>query len=85
MSMYADTFCHLVLYKIYSKTSIIRTPLGPLLTILFIWRCPDFRGFIIIMYTCQCEGYKIGKSNGVLLKEVAAFQRCPLTEVHCKQ
>ena len=28
------------------------------------------------MYTCQK-----GKSSGVLLNEVAAFQRCPLVEV----
>ena len=33
------------------------------------------------MYSCQCEGLQTGQSNGVLLKEVAAFQRCPLIEV----
>ena len=35
------------------------------------------------MSTCQCKGCQIGQSSGVLLKEVAAFQRCPLVEVHC--
>ena len=38
------------------------------------------------MYTCQCVGCQMGWSNGVLLKEVAAFRRCPLIEVslyHC--
>ena len=25
------------------------------------------------MYTCQCMGYQIGQSGGVLLKEVAAY------------
>ena len=30
------------------------------------------------MYTCQCEGCQLGQSNGAMLKEVAAFQRCPL-------
>ena len=83
MSMYAYTFCHRVLCKVYSETSTIRTPLGPLSglyggilisVVLYVYMC-----------TCQCEGYKIGQSNGVLLKEVSAFQRCPLTEVHCKQ
>ena len=29
------------------------------------------------MYTCQCEGCQMGQSNGVLFKEVSAFQRCP--------
>ena len=33
------------------------------------------------MYTCQCEECQIGQSSGVLLKEVAAFGRCPLIEV----
>ena len=33
------------------------------------------------MYTCQCEGCKMGQSSGVLLKEVDAFQRCLLIEV----
>ena len=28
----------------------------------------------------QCKGFQIGQSNGVLLKEVAAFQRHPLIE-----
>ena len=27
------------------------------------------------MYTCQCKGYQMGQSSGVLFKEVAAFQR----------
>ena len=35
------------------------------------------------MYTCQCKGCQMGQSRGVLLKEVAAFQRCPIVEVHC--
>ena len=30
------------------------------------------------MNMCQCEECQKGKSSGVLLKEVAAFQRCPL-------
>ena len=30
------------------------------------------------MYTCQCEGCPMGQRSDVLLKEVAAFQRC-----HC--
>ena len=30
------------------------------------------------MYTCQCEGLQMGQSSGVLLKEVATIQRCPL-------
>ena len=29
------------------------------------------------MYPCQCEG----QSNGVLIKEVSAFQLCPLIKV----
>ena len=29
------------------------------------------------MYTCQCEGLQMGQINGVLFKEVAAFQSCP--------
>ena len=33
------------------------------------------------MYMCQCEVFQRGQSSGVLLKEVAAFQRCPLIEV----
>ena len=33
------------------------------------------------MYTCQCEGCQVEQSSGVLLKQVAAFQRCPLVEV----
>ena len=36
----------------------------------------------IQMYTCQCECMiQIGQSSGVLLKEVAVFQRCPLIEI----
>ena len=31
------------------------------------------------MYTCQCKGCQFGQNSGVLLKEVAAFQR-----FHCK-
>ena len=33
------------------------------------------------MYTCQCEGCQMEQSNGVLLKEVPTFRRCPLVEV----
>ena len=66
----------------YTAKPLIKTPLGPLLIILFM-EVSLFQRFY--MYTCQCEGYRIGQSNGVLLKEVAAFQRCPLTKVHCKQ
>ena len=33
------------------------------------------------MYQSQCKEYQMGQSNGVLLKEVAAFPRCPLTMV----
>ena len=33
------------------------------------------------LYTCQREGLQMGQSNGVLLKEVSAFRRCPLIEV----
>ena len=29
------------------------------------------------MYTCHYEGFEMGQSNGVLLKEVAAFRRHP--------
>ena len=32
-------------------------------------------------YTCQCEGLQMGQRNCVLLKDVAAFRRCPLIEV----
>ena len=32
------------------------------------------------MYTCQCEGCQMGKSSGVLFREVAAFQRSPLIQ-----
>ena len=32
-------------------------------------------------YICQCEGPQMGQRNGVLLKEVAAFWRCPFIEV----
>ena len=35
------------------------------------------------MYTCQYEGFQMGRSSGVLLKEVAGFHRCPFAEVHC--
>ena len=32
--------------------------------------------------TCQCEGFQMGQSNGVLLiKEVSTFRSCPLIEV----
>ena len=34
------------------------------------------------MYTFQCEGFQMGQSNAVLLKEVAAFQRCPLKGIN---
>ena len=30
------------------------------------------------MHACQCEGLQMGQSNGVLLKELAVFHRCPL-------
>ena len=37
------------------------------------------------MYICQCEGVNVrmsmGQRSGVLLKEISAYQRCPLTEV----
>ena len=33
------------------------------------------------MYTCQCEGFLMRQNCGVLFKEVAVFQRCPLSEV----
>ena len=33
------------------------------------------------MDTCQCKGFQMEHSSGVLLKEVAAFRRCPLIEV----
>ena len=33
------------------------------------------------MYTCQCEECQMRQSSGILLKEVAAFGRCPLIEV----
>ena len=33
------------------------------------------------MYTCQCKGCQMGQSNGVPLKEVAAFGRWPLIGV----
>ena len=26
------------------------------------------------MNTCQCEGFQMGQSNGVLFKEVSAFR-----------
>ena len=29
----------------------------------------------------MCEGFQTGHSDGVLLNEVATYQRCPLTEV----
>ena len=32
------------------------------------------------MCTCQCEGLQMGQRNGVLFKEVSAFQRCPVIE-----
>ena len=36
----------------------------------------------IQLYPCQCEGFQMGQSNGVLLiKEVSTFRRCPLIEV----
>ena len=37
------------------------------------------------MYTCQCEGFQMGQSSGVLLKEVAGFHRFPflLLKFHC--
>ena len=33
------------------------------------------------MNMCQCEGCQMGQSSGVLLKEVAVFQRCLMMEV----
>ena len=33
------------------------------------------------MYTYQCKGCQVVQSSGVLLKEVAVFQRCPSVEV----
>ena len=33
------------------------------------------------MYTCQYKGFQTGWSNGVVLKGMAAFQRCTLIEV----
>ena len=50
-----------MLCKIYSKTSVISTSLGPLLAVLFM-EVSLFRRFYV--YTCQCEGYNIGQSNG---------------------
>ena len=35
------------------------------------------------MHTCQCKGCQRGQNSGVLLKEVAAFWRCPLIGIHC--
>ena len=49
------------------------TKLGPLLAVLYM-EVSLFRRFY--MYTCQCKRCLIGQSNAVLLKEVAAFQRC---------
>ena len=33
------------------------------------------------MHTCQCKGCQMGQNNGALLKEVAAFRKCPLIEM----
>ena len=33
------------------------------------------------MYRCECKDCQMGQSSDVLLKEVAAFWRCPLIEV----
>ena len=33
------------------------------------------------MYTCQYEGVQMGQRNGVLFKEVSAFQSYPSIEV----
>jgi hypothetical protein len=35
------------------------------------------------MYNCQCKGCQNGQNNGVLIKKVAAFQRCSSLEVPC--
>ena len=62
---------------VYSETSLIRTPLGLLLAALFMEVSLFWRFY---MYTCQCKGCHMGQSSGVLLKEAAAFRRCPLIE-----
>ena len=54
----------------YSESSIIRTPLGSPLTVLFMEVSFYQR---IYMHTCQCEECQMGQNSGVLLKEVAAI------------
>ena len=58
----------------FNETSIIRTSLGPPLTVLFM-EVSLIRRFVC-MYTWQCKGCQMGQSSGVLLKEVAVFRRC---------
>ena len=53
-----------------SETSIIRTPLGPPLTVLFMEMSLFWRFYL---YTCQCEGCQMGQSSGVLLREALYF------------
>ena len=57
---------------ITSDSCIIRTPLGPPITVLFI-EVSLFSRFIVNVPICQCKGCQMGQSSGVLLKEVAAF------------
>ena len=42
--------------------------------------CPIYYA-AALMYVCQLKGCKMGQSSGVLLKEVAVFQKCPLMKV----
>ena len=45
--------------------------------------CPVCRGVLILqVYTFQCKGCQMGPSIGVLVKKVAAFERCPLIDVN---
>ena len=64
---------------IYSKTTILRKLLGPLVRMYVrIWRCPYFGGF-------KCTHVNARDCNeaeqGCPVEEVAAYRRCPLIEV----
>ena len=56
--------------RINSKTSIARTPLGPLLTVLFV-EVSLLWGGVICLYIRQCMGCQMGLSRGGCISEVS--------------
>ena len=64
------TYVYIYTY-VYSDTSILRTPLGSLLTVVFMEVCLFSRFY---MYTCQWKGCQMGQSSGVCIW-VVSFNR----------